>query len=139
MEEPEAESLTGRVRGSYATLREEGVDAWIEKVAAREFVWDLTPTGLGVFESRDAFREFMDDWVGSYERWSIEDGAIEELSDSVAVIDVTQKGQLPGSAEPIQLRFAQLTVWEGDRVARIVSFPDFETARAAAEKLIAEG
>jgi len=128
--------LTALVERSYSILMEEGIDAWIEKVATPDFVWDVSPMGLGRFETHDAFRRFYLDWTSSYEDWFIESGEVEEISDAVAVNPVRQGGRLHGGEQIVDLRYGQLGVWEGDRLKLAVNYPSLGEARAASEAML---
>lgn len=130
---PEAEtSLTEVIRRGSRTLNDEGVDAWIEGFTTPDFVWDVEPMGLGRYQGRAAFREFFNDWIGSYDEWFSEVIEIDVIGPEIAVADVRQGGTLPGAKEPIELRWAQLNLWRGDRVHTVINYSTVDEARAAA-------
>jgi hypothetical protein len=128
--------LAPLVRRSYSVLMTDGVDAWVERIAAPDFVWDVSPMGLGRHEGHDEFRRFFLDWTSSYEDWYIEPGEIDELSDDVVVNDTTQGGRLHGSDQSVELRYGQLGVWEGDRLKLALSYPSLDEARAAGLEMV---
>jgi ketosteroid isomerase-like protein len=126
--------LTERARRAYATLTHEGVDAWTDPTP--DFVWDMTPIGLGRYDGLPAFREFFLDWTSSYDDWYMELLEAEELSDSVIVLDARQGGRMRGSEQSLEFRLAQVGVWEGGRLKSVVNFLDLDEARAAAAELV---
>jgi hypothetical protein len=118
------------VQLSYATLMNEGIDAWLEKIPTDDFVWDMTAMGLGQRRGMRAMRDFYTEWTGSYEEWFIEPGEIEELSDSVVVNAVRQGGRLLGSEGRVVLDYGQLGLWEGERLKLAANYPSVPEARA---------
>jgi hypothetical protein len=132
---PDGEAdLCELTRHAFRTLSEEGVDAWVERFTTSDFAWDVEPMGLGRFEGRAAYKQFYDEWVGSYEDWFSEVVAVEQLGDRMTLVDVRQGGRLRGS-EPVELRWAQLALWRGDRVHTIINYRALDEAREAAAKL----
>jgi hypothetical protein len=132
---PDGEAdLTELTRRAFRTLREEGVDAWLERFTTPDFVWDVEPMGLGRFEGRAASKQFYDDWVSSYEDWFSEAVEVEQLGDRVTLVDVRQGGRLRGS-QPVEFRWAQLGLWRGDRIHTVINYLTLDDARAAAAKL----
>jgi hypothetical protein len=123
------------IRRGFRTLTEEGVDAWIEEFTVPDFVWDVESMGLGLYEGRAAYREFFDDWVSSYEEWFSEPEQIEEFAEDVTVQALRQGGRLRGSQQWVELRWAQVCLWEGNRVRRAVNYSTLDEARAAAEAM----
>ena len=126
--------LTQLARRAYATLTAEGADAWDDP--APDFVWDLTPIGLGRYEGLPAFREFFRDWVSSYDEWFMELLEAEELSDSVIVIAARQGGRMRGSEQSVDFHLAQVGVWEGERLKSVSNFLSWDEARAAAAEVV---
>lgn len=126
-------------RRAYETFLTEGADAWIERFATPDFVWDMTPMGLGRYDGPEAFRAFFDEWISSFGHWSMEPAEPEEIGDGVVVTAVRQGGTMHGSEHSVELRFAQLGVWEGARLKRMVNYPELEEARSAAAELVAGG
>ena len=116
----------------------EGVDAWIEKISAPDFVWDTSALGIGRHEGRAAFRRFYEEWTGSYTEWFIEPGDVEEISDDVVINSVRQGGKLRGSDSSVDLSYGQLGVWEGNRLKLAANYLTVEEARAAALAIVAE-
>ena len=133
---PDGEAdLTELTRRGFRTLREDGVDAWMEGFTTPDFVWDVDPMGLGRFEGRAAYKRFFEDWISTYEDWFSEVLEVEQLGDQVTVADVRQGGRLRGS-EPVEFRWAQLALWRGDRVQTVINYMTLDEARAAAAKLV---
>jgi hypothetical protein len=126
--------LTELARGAYATLTNEGAEAWHDP--SPDFVWDMTPIGLGRYEGIPAFREFFRDWVSSYDDWFMELVDSEELSDSVIVISARQGGRMRGSEQSVEFRLAQVGVWDGERLLSVTNYLELDEARAAARELV---
>jgi ketosteroid isomerase-like protein len=131
--------LTELIQRSLETLAKEGFDAWVEKFTTPDFVWDVTPMGLGRYEGRAAFREFYEDWISSYEDWFMEPVQIEEFTSDVAVVALRQGGRMRNSEQSVELRFAQLVVWDDTRIKKTVNYSDLEEARVAATEMVAAG
>jgi hypothetical protein len=132
---PDGEAdLTELTRRAFRTLSDEGVDAWVERFTTPDFVWDVEPMGLGRFEGRAASKQFYDDWVSSYEDWFSEAVEVEQLGDRVTLVDVRQGGRLRGS-QPVEFRWAQLGLWRGDRIHKVINYLSLDDARVAAAKL----
>ncbi|MBA2439148.1 MAG: nuclear transport factor 2 family protein [Thermoleophilaceae bacterium] len=129
--------LSELVHRSYDYLAKEGSDAWIETFSTPDFVWDMTPMGLGRYEGGAAFREFFADWISSYDDWFLELEQVEEFAGDVVVNTVHQGGRMRESEQSVELRFVQVGVWEGSRVDRVVNYSDLEEARLAATELAA--
>ena len=99
-------------------------------------VWDMSSTGAGVFEGRDAIRSFWEDWFGAYQEWA---HVIEEwhnLGNGVGLFVSLQRGRPAGSSGFVELRYASVAIARADGLAeRIMIYTDIDQARAAAERL----
>ena len=57
-----------------------------------DFVCDLEPLGLGEYRGHDAYRRFYEDWVSSYDTWSLEVEVQEVAGDGMTVTGLLQTG-----------------------------------------------
>jgi ketosteroid isomerase-like protein len=86
----------------------------------------------GVYRGQAAVRRFMEDWLGSWDRY--EAGVEEYLDDgrdSVVVL-CWQQGFGPGSDAPVHMDFAQICTVTDGLVCRIAAWSDREEALEAA-------
>ena len=101
-------------------------------------VWDMSSTGAGVFEGRDAIRSFWEDWFGAYQEWA---HVIEEwhnLGNGVGFAVVIQKARPVGSGGEVRLSYAFVSVWVEGLIVLLTNYADIDEARAAAERLAEE-
>jgi ketosteroid isomerase-like protein len=131
---PDLVELVGR---AFAPLERRDVDE-IMSFYAPDAVWDLSTGGLGVFRGRAAIREFMEDWLRSYDRIEIDLEEVVHLGSGVTFCAVTQKGRLADSDGEVALRYACVNVWVDGLIASVANYTDTDEARAAAERLAEE-
>jgi ketosteroid isomerase-like protein len=131
---PDLVALTHR---SYEASSEGDLDA-ILALLGPDAVWDMSPTGLGVYEGVAAIRRFFEDWQGSYEEFETEAEKVLDLGNGVIFAVVFQKGRLVGSSSSVSLRYAVVTKWARGLVVRTTNYTDIDEARAAAERLAEE-
>jgi ketosteroid isomerase-like protein len=133
----EREAQEERVRRSYAFYSEEEEDRWLDEFATPDFVWDMEPLGFGLFEGREAYRRFYEDWVASYDTWRVELEEVELPQPGVTVTRVVQRGTPRGTDQTLEFRWGQISLWEGGRIRRVINFETFEEAQAAASRIAA--
>jgi ketosteroid isomerase-like protein len=92
---------------------------------------------VGRFEGVAAIRGFLEDWLGNYEEFAVSLEEVRDLGNGVAFAVILQEGRLVGSGQ-VQLRNAMVNVCVDGVVAHMITGPDIQEARAAAERL-AEG
>jgi hypothetical protein len=120
-----------------ADLGTETIDEWIERYLAPGYVWDVEPMGLGVrCEGPAAFREFYEDWTGSYSDWFLEPEEIRVLSDEIVVSRMRQGGRPHGSDQIVELRYSAVGVWRDRRCESTVNYLTFNEALAAAQDML---
>jgi len=100
-------------------------------------VWDMSPLGLGVYETPTAIRGFFEDWTGSYEKYELEAEQVLDLGNGVVLVVALQRGRLPGGSGWVELRYASVVTWAEGLVVRITNYGDLDEVRAAAERLAA--
>ena len=136
MKDPlDREALEKRVRRGYEVFIAQGEDRWLDEFTTPDFVWDVEPLGLGEYRGRDAYRRFYGDWVSSYDTWSLEVEVLEVAGEGMTVIGVVQRGTPHDTDQQVEFRWGQLSLWEGDRISRVINFPTVEEARKRAAEL----
>jgi ketosteroid isomerase-like protein len=103
-----------------------------------DYVWDLSPMGLGVYEGRAAIRAFFEDWLASYDEFEAELEEIHELGNGVVLAVVSQNARPVGSSGHVHFRYAAVGVWDAGLVVLTTNYFDIDAARAAAERLAEE-
>ncbi len=103
-------------------------------------VWDMASMGMGVFEGRDAIRDFLDDWWASYEKLEVEAEEMIDLGGGTTFGVIVQSGRPTGSVGEVRFRWAQVGTWTHGKVVCLTNYPEaaIDEARAAAERLAKE-
>src|SRR4249919_3597544 len=86
------EALGERVRRGYAVFIAEGEGRWLDEFTTPDFVFDLEPLGLGEYRGHDAYQRFYEDWVSSYDTWSLEVEEQEVAGQGMTVTGLVQRG-----------------------------------------------
>jgi ketosteroid isomerase-like protein len=137
-EESTSPDLVELTRRSHAPLASRDVDG-IMRSYGPDAVWDLSTGGLGVFRGHTAIREFMEDWLRSYDRLEVDLENVVDLGSGVVFIVANQKGRLADSGGEVTVRYAAVIVWEDGLIERVTNYLDIDEARAAAERLAESG
>ena len=132
---PELVELLRRLSGS---LERRDFDEALT-VFAPEPVWDMSAMGMGTFEGLRAIRGLLEDWLAPYEHWQIEAQEWAELGRGVVLVVLFESGRPIGGDGRVQLRYACVGQVANELIARAVTYPDVDQARAVAERLAAEG
>jgi ketosteroid isomerase-like protein len=103
-----------------------------------DVVLDMSPVGMGVFEGREAARDFYEDWRGSYEDYGQVIEEVCDLGNGVGFAVVAAHGRLRGSASRLELRYAGVGIWREGLVERFTTYTNIRQARADAERLAGE-
>src|SRR5262249_31577530 len=85
-----------------------------------------------------AIRGMLEDWFGPYEQYEVEVEELLDLGYGVVCMLAAHKGRLIGSSAFVQWRQGFVTLYDGDLIERVTSFPDVDQARAAADRLAEE-
>jgi ketosteroid isomerase-like protein len=93
---------------------------------------------VGRFEGVAAMRGFIEDWLANYEEFAATLEEVRDLGNGVSFSVIRQQGRLVGSSGHVQLRNAMVNVWVDGVIARTITGPDIDEARAAAERLAEE-
>lgn len=104
-------------------------------------VYDLSPMGIGVYEGRAAIRAFLAGWMTSYEEYAEEMQEVLDLGNGIAFATVRESAVPLGSTARARVHsvYGFAVVWVDGKIARITAYPNADEARAAAERLAAEG
>jgi ketosteroid isomerase-like protein len=105
---------------------------------APDAVWEMGPMGMGTFRGGAAVRGFIADWFASYEEYEFEVEEVLDLGNGVSFSVLRQQGRPVGSSGEVELRYAAVGVWEGEKIKRLTNYTDIEEARVDAEDLAEE-
>jgi ketosteroid isomerase-like protein len=133
-ETPEILDLVELTRRSFACAK---VGDWdgVLSYYRPDTDWDMSAGGLDKYDGPDALRRFFVEWTGSYREWEIELEEAHDLGNGVVLAVALTRGRSGRRARWVELRFATIATWIGDRVARITSYTDIDEARAAAASI----
>ena len=133
-EESTTPNLVERVRGLVGAIGRCDVDS----VASFHAPDAVLEAALGRFEGVAAIRGFSEDWLANYEEFAATLEEVRDLGSGVTFSVMRQHGRLVGSSGHVQLRNAMVNVWVDGVIARTITGPDIDEARAAAERLVGE-
>jgi ketosteroid isomerase-like protein len=133
-EESTTPDLVERVRGLVGALDRCDVDTVVSFLAPDA----VLAAEVGRFEGVAAIRGFLEDWLASYEEFAVTLEEARDLGNGVTFSVDRQQGRLVGSSGHVQLRNAAVFVWVDGVIARAITGPDIDAARAAAEGLAEE-
>jgi ketosteroid isomerase-like protein len=100
-----------------------------------DVVWDASRREVGRFETRAAWRSFLEEWLAPYEEWKVEVEEIVDLGHGVLFAALCQTGRLVGTQGHVQMRDAWAFLWEKGLIVHATVYLDPAEARAAAERL----
>ncbi len=117
----------------------QGVGATMRFFGPRS-VYDLSVVGLGVLEGDTVIREFLEDWLSSYDETADEAEEITDFGSGIVLAVVRGQGRPAGSPTDVKVhaRRSAVAVWEQDLIGRVTIYRDADEARAAAERLAEE-
>jgi len=133
-EESTTPDLVELVGGLVGALDRCDVDVFVSFLAPDA----VLEAEVGRFEGVAAIRGFIEDWLASYEGFAAMLEEVQDLGNGVTFGVIRQQGRLVGSSSHVQLRHAAVYVWVDGVIARAITGPDIEEARAAAERLAKE-
>lgn len=122
------------VRESYEAYRRGGF-AESSKWMDPEIEWDMSNVPVpdaGVYRGHEGLAEFERAWGESWETLDLEPVEFVEVGDQVVVM-VQQSGKGKLSGVEVDQHFAQVWTLRGGKLARMVMYPDRESAIEAAE------
>jgi ketosteroid isomerase-like protein len=133
-EESTTPDLIERVRGLVGALDRCDLDTFVSFLAPDS----VLAAEVGRFEGVAAIRGFIEDWLANYEEFAVTLEEVRDLGNGVTFGVFRQQGRLVGSSGHVQLRHAAVYVWVDGVIARAITGPDIDEARAAAERLAEE-
>jgi len=133
-EESTTPDLVECVRGLVGALDRCDVDTFVSSQAPDA----VLEAAVGRFEGVAAITSFIEDWLASYEEFAATLEEVRDLGNGVTFSVIRQQGRLIGSSGHVQLRHAMGNVWVDGVIARTITGPDIDEARAAAERLADE-
>jgi ketosteroid isomerase-like protein len=101
-------------------------------------VWDVRPWGLGAHSGTAAIRQFLEQWMGSFDEYQVEVEEMLDLGNGVVLVIATQYAHSAGSRGQLRLRYAPVFVWAGEVAVQVTHYRDIDEARAASKRLAAE-
>jgi ketosteroid isomerase-like protein len=99
-------------------------------------VWEQR--GIGTFEGTPAIRGFWEDYYRSYEDLQIKAEELLDLGNGVVLAVNHQRGRAVGSERYVEARYVFIYKFVRGKVVRVISDPDVDGGRAAAERLAEE-
>jgi ketosteroid isomerase-like protein len=108
---------------------------WMMSFYGPESVFDMAPWGLGTYAGLVAIRAFFEDWIGSFEEYSMKLESIEDLGNGVVFAIAYQDALPAGSQHRLQLRHAAVSVWEDGLMRQVTNYVKLEQARVIATGL----
>jgi ketosteroid isomerase-like protein len=119
---------------AHEAFEERGVAGW-EDQWAEDVVLDFRPAqvpGLGVYRGKEQCRAACEEWIATFEHWSIELGEIEGMGANTAIVEWVQRGTARGGEATAELRYWLLTTARDGRLGHMAIYLDRDEARGAA-------
>jgi ketosteroid isomerase-like protein len=133
-EESTTPDLVELTREVYKVATRQDLDALIAFFTP-DAVWDLSHTGIGIFEGVPAIAAFFQDWWATWEDHHHEVQEVVVLDHGVVFAVVREDGQLVGSDVYVEQRGGWVSVWVGSLIGSVTAYLDIDEGRAAAERL----
>ena len=103
-------------------------------LAAPDAVYDTSPSGLGVYEGRDAIAAFFTAYWHAFEELRFELEELLDLGNGVTLTVIRHHARPIGSSAYVEAREAQVAEWANGMVTRVTVYIDIDEAREAAER-----
>jgi ketosteroid isomerase-like protein len=110
----------------------------VMSIYSREVVWDASLRDADRYESRAAWRSFLEEWQALYEEYTLDVEEIADLGNGVIFAVLHQKARPLGTHGYVEMRDAWAYVWEKGLIVHTTGYFDIDEARAAAERLAEE-
>jgi ketosteroid isomerase-like protein len=130
--------LVELTRRSMEQTNERDFDSAIA-VFADHASFDVSAAGLGRFEGRDAVRNYLEEWVGSYERQAFASWEGTDLGAGIVFVVARFEALPVGSDASVRERWAFTVRWRSGAIIEVTTSQDVEAARVAAGELAAAG
>jgi ketosteroid isomerase-like protein len=136
-EESTNHDLVALTRNAFAAANAGDFDA-LMRLFDSGSVFDVSSWGFGTYEGKRAIRRFLEDWIGSFDKYEREAAEVLDLGNGIVYAAAVTHGVPAGARGHIHLLGASVFVWESDTLERVTNFRDKGEARAAAQRLAEE-
>jgi hypothetical protein len=85
--------------------------------------------------TRGAIREFLRNWIGSFDEYEVDIEQMLDLGNGVVLVIATQYAYSAGSGDQLRLRYAPVFVWANEVALLVTHYRDIDEGRVAAERL----
>jgi ketosteroid isomerase-like protein len=131
--EPTTSTALEQARRSFEAA-DSGDYEWMISFYGPDSIFDMAPWGLGTYEGLVAIKAFFKDWIGAFDEFEMKLEELVDLGNGVVFAVALQNASSTG-ANPLRLRHAAVSVWEGGVAVLVRNYPDVEAARAIAIEL----
>jgi ketosteroid isomerase-like protein len=107
------------------------------RFAATDFVYDTSPSGLGVYEGHEAVKAFITEYWAAFDELRFELEELVNLGHGIVLSIQRQHARPVGSSATVEAREAHVIEWVASKVKRITVYIDIDAARGAAHRLAA--
>jgi ketosteroid isomerase-like protein len=120
------------VRRGYQHFISQG--EFLEELVDPRLVWDMS-TFRGwperqIYEGLDGAREFMNNWLETWEDWELSLEDLHDAGDQVVAI-VSQRGRSKATGLPVEMHFAQVWTLRDGKQVRMEMYADPDEALRA--------
>jgi len=124
-------------RMAFAAANDGDFDA-LMRFFGPESVFDVSSWGFGTYRGKRAIRRFLEDWIGSFDRFEREAAEVVDLGNGIIYVAAVTRGVPAGARQQIRLPGASVFVWKAGAIERVTNYRETDEARAAAERLAEE-
>ena len=122
----------------HRLLNSRDLDA-VSDLFAPGSAWDASRWGLGFHEAPVALRRFLQDWIGSFDRYELTVQEASDLGNGVVFAVFLHVATYPqGGGDALRVRSSTVLRWRGEHLVSLTSYMNLDEARAAAEQLARE-
>jgi SnoaL-like domain len=101
-------------------------------------VWDASRWGLGSHEAPNSLRQFLEDWIGSFDAYELTVQEIQDLGNGIVFAVFLHAADLRGGGGSLRVRSSAVLDWEAGQLVALTSYREMDEARAGAERLAEE-
>ena len=136
-EEAATPDPVGRTRHLHRLLNSRDLDA-VTDLFAPGSVWDASRWGLGSHTAPDSLRQFLRDWIGSFDVYELSVQEVQDLGNGIVFAVFFHAGDLDGGGGSLRVRSAAVLDWSAGRLAGLTSYRDMDEALVAGGRLAAK-
>jgi len=118
-------------------LNSRDLDA-VTELFAPGSIWDASRWGLGSHEAPSSLRQFLRDWIGSFDVYELTLEEIQDVGNGIVFAVFFHAADLQGGGGSLRVRSSAVLDWEAGQLVGLTSYRDVDKARAAAERLAEE-